>query len=151
MAQGRRVKIDGKVRTIPAERVHRYAAMQERLDTLYPGDDEEHVRASALQAVAVYLLDAPEPAAVEVGRSPAEAQRAAREAIEARNASIVERLQPAGDARRATKRAADAAYASASAVAALAAEDGLTERDAGRIAGIDKLTVRKFRGKRDRA
>lgn len=148
MAQGKRVKIDGKVRTIPAHEVPRFDDMHARLGELYPGD--EHVLGAALQAVALYLLDAPAPATIEVGRSPSDAQRAAREILNARKASAVERLAPVGDARRATQADAQAAYVAAGAVAALAAEDGLSEVEAGRLAGIDKLTVRKFQGKRDR-
>ncbi|OHU71410.1 hypothetical protein BKG86_17310 [Mycobacteroides chelonae] len=149
MAQGKRVWIGGKVHTIPAHEAPRFDEMHARLSELYPGD--EQARSAALQAVARYLLDAPAPATIEVGRSPSDAQRAAREILDARKASAVERLAPVGDARRTAQADAQAAYVAAGAVAALAAEDGLTEREAGKLAGIDKLTVRKFQGKRDRA
>lgn len=147
--QGKRVKVDGKLHTIPAHEVPRFDEMHARLSALYPND--EHALSAALQAVARYLLDAPAPATIEVGRSPVDAQRAAREILDARKASAAERLAPVGDARRATRADAQAAYVAAGAVAALAAEDGLSEAEAGRLAGIDKLIVRKFQGKRDRA
>lgn len=145
----KRVKIAGKSITLPAREAPRFDEMHARLSELYPGD--EHALSVAMHAVVQYLLDAPAPATIEVGRSPSDAQRAAREILSARKASAIERLTPVGDARRATQADAQAAYVAAGAVAALASEDGLSEAEAGRIAGIDKLTVRKFQGKRDRA
>lgn len=149
MTPGKRVKIDGKVHTIPAHEVSRFDEMHARLSELYPRD--EHAVSAGLQAAARYLIAAPAPATIEVGRSSEDAQRAVQEIADARKGSAIERLAPVGDARRATQAAAECAYAAAGAVAALAAEDGVSQAEAGRLAGIDKLTVRKFQGKRDRA
>lgn len=147
MAQGRRVKVDGVMRTIPADRASRYDDAQARLSERYDGEE----LSAALSAVAQYLLDAPAPVTIEVGRTSADAQRAAREVLDKRKASISDLLIPLGDARRETKALAECAYVAAAAVAALCADDGLSEGDAAELAGVDRLIVRKFRGKRDRA
>lgn len=120
MARGKRVRIDGRDRTIPADQVPRYDAMVAALAGLYPGDEHAHELKSAADTATRYLLG-------DEGAT----RRVAADLAEAREQT-------------------EAATAAARALILLAAEDGATEVGLAADLGIDRLTVRKYRGKKDR-
>ncbi|AHY26860.1 LamD-like protein [Mycobacterium phage ZoeJ] len=119
MARGKQVRIDGKVRTIPADKVDQYEAMAARIDALFPGD-RGHERQAALKAAARFLLG-----------------------------DLT--VSGAGDDLDLARRAEQEAAAAARAVAILAIENGASEQGTAREMGVDRLTVRKWNGKVDRA
>lgn len=121
MARGKRVRIDGRDRTIPAVNVPRYDAMIAALIDQYPGDEHSHELTTAVDTATRYLL----------GDAAGETQRVRDELAAARKAQ-------------------EAAIAAARALILLAADDGTTEVALAADLRIDRLTVRKYRGKKDR-
>lgn len=122
VARGKPVRIDGKVRTIPAERVARFEAVEAHLAQQYPHESiDRHAseRAAALRAAALYLI----------GELDADG---------------------AGDQLHEARAAAEEAVAAAKMVATLASEDGASELGLHKALGVDRLTVRKWLGKQDR-
>jgi hypothetical protein len=119
MARGKQVRVDGRMRTIPALNVPRFENTVEVIEAQFPGPQREHERRAAIETAARYLLD--EADAESVGA----AYHEAREAYEA-------------------------ASAAARTFVLLAAEDDASEAGLARALGIDRLTVRKYRGKQDR-
>ncbi|WNM74124.1 helix-turn-helix DNA binding domain protein [Mycobacterium Phage Nergal] len=119
MARGKQVRIDGRVRTIPALNVARFENMCDTIEELYAGEERAHERAAAIKAAALYLCDD----------------------LDATGA---------GDELEAARTAYEAASAAARIVSNLSIEDGASESRMSRELGVDRLTVRKWRGKQDR-
>lgn len=153
VARGRQVRIDGKTRTIPAGRVARFEALAQRLAEQYP--DRTDLARAALTAAAVYLLDTPAiPPVVSVPVSSLADVDAARTELARRDTERTDGILAVVDqvaAELADARAElECATIAARTVAALAAEDGITEVALTQHFGIDRGTLRRWIGKRDR-
>ncbi|QFG08888.1 helix-turn-helix DNA binding domain protein [Mycobacterium phage MalagasyRose] len=146
MPRGLPVRIDGKTRTIPHDQIARYEALSAQVAELYAGDEHAHERDAALRAAALYLVDPPTPVSVPLPRTNGKLTAD----DEARHAAILQRLAPVGDELQAGREAEQAARAAARAVAVLSEADGASELGASRALGVDRLQVRKWRGKQDR-
>ncbi|AXQ53059.1 hypothetical protein SEA_RANDO14_39 [Mycobacterium phage Rando14] len=120
MVRGKRVRLDGRDRTIPGDRVQRYEDTVAALAELYSGPYHAHELKAATESAARYL----------VGDEDA--------------------IRRAGEELAAARQRHEAAAAAARALVRLAAEDGVTEVSLAADLGIDRLTVRKYRGKKDR-
>ncbi|AVO25827.1 hypothetical protein SEA_PAOLA_37 [Mycobacterium phage Paola] len=120
MVRGKRVRLDGRDRTIPGDRVQRYEDTVAAFTELYAGPDHAHELKAAIESAARYL----------VGDEDA--------------------IHRAGEELAAARQKHEAAAAAARALVVLAADDGATEVGLAADLGIDRLTVRKYRGKKDR-
>lgn len=121
MARGRPVRIDGKVRTIPAASVPRFEAIEAQLAELYPGDEHVHERGAALRAAARHLIGDIDPGV------------AGDELDEAR-----------------TEHEAAAAAARMVVMLTNEDRGPGHESALSREVGVDRLTIRKWLGKQDR-
>lgn len=150
MASGRKIRLGAKVRTIPAAKASRFDEIDSTLRELYPGPERDHEYRGAIAAAATYLIDAPEPPTAWAIRSASRGNIASAESVEAWTAELDAILTPHAQHLADARAALDAATAAARALAVLATDDGLTESATAKLLGIDRLTVRKWRGKNDR-
>ncbi|ASR85049.1 hypothetical protein SEA_PHELPSODU_37 [Mycobacterium phage PhelpsODU] len=120
VAKGLPVNLGGRRRTIPAANVERYQATVESIEAEYPGDENAHRRKAAIEAAGRYLSNE-----AELPEVIGEELTIAREQYEA-------------------------ATAAARAVVNLSVDDGASELSLSQRLGINRLTVRKYRGKVDR-
>ncbi|ASR85734.1 hypothetical protein SEA_EDUGATOR_37 [Mycobacterium phage Edugator] len=120
MARGKRVRLDGRDRTIPADRVQRYEDTVAALAERFPGPDHAHELKAAIDAAARYLVG---------------------------DESTIHHI---GEELAAARRRHEEATAAARVFVQLAADDGMPETGLAAGLGIDRLTVRKYRGKNDR-
>ena len=150
MARGRQLRIGTKVRTIPAAKIARFDDIDATLRQLYPGPEHGHEYEAAIAAAATYLIDAPEPPTLWAIRSAARGNTTAAPAVDRWTAQLDAILAPHAQRLADARAELDAATAAARALATLSTEDNLTEAAAGQSLGVDRLTVRKWRGKKDR-
>lgn len=150
MTKGRIARcLGGKTRTIPADKVPQYEAV-EALEFR-----SEHERRAALEAAASYLIDAPPELRgvhAEIIR-PEDAKQALAEStklIEEHAASVLAAVGPAAELLRESRARIDGAIAAARTVAALAVGDGVSEVAVAKALGVDRLTLRRWLGKQDR-
>lgn len=137
VARGKQVRIDGKLRTIPAERVPQYEAFEAAALELF--DDDNDCRA-ALRAAALYLLEVP--------AAPSDDDRSLARVNGIETVPNVEAwTHAAGEfmARFGAERSAAIAAARAIAVVSDAPE-GLIASSL----GVNRSTVRRWRGKDER-
>ncbi|AXQ63212.1 HTH DNA binding protein [Mycobacterium phage Collard] len=120
MVRGKRVRLDGRDRTIPGDRVQRYEDTVAALTELYAGPHHAHELKAAIDSAARYLI----------GDEDA--------------------IRRAGEELAVARQKHEAATAAARTLVVLAASDGATEVGLAADLGIDRLTVRKYRGKKDR-
>ncbi|QFG08426.1 HTH DNA binding protein [Mycobacterium phage Yunkel11] len=120
MARGKTVSVGGVRRTIPAAKVPRYEEMVERIEAEFPGDENAHIRRGAIEAVGRYLCD---------------------------DEGLAEVI---GDELAVAREQYETATSAARMVVRLSAEDGHSENSLAQRMGINRLTVRKYRGKVDR-
>lgn len=150
MASGRKIRIGAKVRTIPASKAGRFDEIDNTLRELYPGPERENEYQAAIAAAATYLIDAPEPPTSWAIRSASRGNTACAESVDTWTAELDAILAPHAQHLTDARAALDAATAAARTLAILATGDGLTEAATAQRLGIDRLTVRKWRGKKDR-
>ena len=150
MARGRKIRIGNTVRTIPAAKENRFDEIDATLRQFYPGPDHSHEYAAAIAAAATYLIDAPEPPTPWVIRSASRGNSVSAEPVDAWTAQLDLILAPHAQRLAGARAELDAALAAARTLATLATGDGLTEDATAQRLGIDRLTVRKWRGKNDR-
>ncbi|ASR87206.1 hypothetical protein SEA_LASTHOPE_38 [Mycobacterium phage LastHope] len=120
MARGKTVSVGGTRRTIPAAHVPRYEEQVERIEAEWPGAENAHIRRAAIEAVGRYLCD---------------------------EADLPETI---GDELAVAKEQYEAATSAARMVVRMAVDDGASELSLAQRMGINRLTVRKYRGKVDR-
>ncbi|AOQ29094.1 hypothetical protein SEA_HEDWIGODU_36 [Mycobacterium phage HedwigODU] len=120
MARGKLVSVGGARRTIPAANVPRYEEQVAAIEAEWPGADEAHIRRAAIEAVGRYLCD---------------------------EADLPETI---GEELAEAKEQYEAATSAARMVVRLAVEDNASELSLAQRMGINRLTVRKYRGKVDR-
>ncbi|QFG09420.1 HTH DNA binding protein [Mycobacterium phage Yuna] len=120
MAKGLAVTVGGRRRTIPALNVPRYQNMLDQVEVDYPGDENAHRRKGAIEAAARFLCD---------------------------EADVAEAV---GDELAVAREEYERATAAARAIVLLSVEEGVSELSLSQRLGINRLTVRKYRGKLDR-
>ncbi|QFP94824.1 hypothetical protein SEA_MARSHAWN_38 [Mycobacterium phage Marshawn] len=120
MPRGLQVTVGGRRRTIPALNVPRYENTVEAIEADMPGDENAHRRHAAIEAAARYLCD---------------------------EADLPEAI---GDELAVAREEYEKATAAARMVVLLSVEDGASELGLSQRLGINRLTVRKYRGKKDR-
>lgn len=153
VARGRQVRIDGKVRTIPADLVPRFEEIERRVAERYPDDPD--LRAAALAAAATYLVDAPPRPAYVTGATFLSETEARRVNFRMRS-SYGELVVGVGTVDQYAEWLRDAraelaqAEAAARVIALLASEDGVPETALTSRYEIDRGTLRRWIGKRDR-
>lgn len=150
MARGRKIRVGTTVRTIPADKTARYDEIDNTLRELYPGPDHTHEYQAAIAAAATYLIDAPEPPSPWAIRSASRGNTACAEEVDTWTAHLDAIFAPHARHLADARAALDAATAAGRTLATLATDDGLTESATAERLGIDRLTVRKWRGKNDR-
>ncbi|QFG14085.1 HTH DNA binding protein [Mycobacterium phage Curiosium] len=122
MARGKTVSVGGARRTIPAAQVPRYEDQVEQIEAEWPGAENAHIRRAAIEAVGRYLCAADDEGLVEA----------------------------VGDELAVAKEQYEAATSAARMVVRMAVEDKASELSLAQRMGINRLTVRKYRGKVDR-
>lgn len=150
MARGRKIRIGTTVRTIPADKADRFDEIDHTLRELYPGSAHAHEYQAAIAAAATYLIDAPEPPPPWAIRSASRGNTATAQSVDTWTAQLDAILAPHAHHLANARAALDAATAAARTLATLVTDDGLTETATAQRLGIDRLTVRKWRGKKDR-
>ncbi len=150
MARGRKIRIGTTVRTVPAAKQTRFDEIDSTLRELYPGPDHAHEYEAAIAAAATYLIDAPEPPTPWAIRSASRGNSASAGPVDTWTDQLDVILGPHAQHLADARAELDAAIAAARTLATLATADGLTEAATAQRLGIDRLTVRKWRGKNDR-
>jgi hypothetical protein len=150
MARGRKIRVGTTVRTIPADKTARFDEIDHTLRELYAGPDRAHEYQAAIDAAATYLIDAPEPPTPWAVRAASRGNAATAETVDTWTAQLDTILAPHAHHLANARAALDAATAAARTLATLVTDDGLTETATAQRLGIDRLTVRKWRGKKDR-
>lgn len=120
MARGKTVSVGGTRRTIPAQHVPRYEEQVEQIEAEWPGVENAHIRRAAIEAVGRYLCGEDD---------------------------LPETI---GDELAEAKEQYEAATSAARMVVRMAVEDHASELSLAQRMGINRLTVRKYRGKVDR-
>ncbi|AYR01102.1 hypothetical protein SEA_LEMOND_37 [Mycobacterium phage LeMond] len=120
MPRGLQVTVGGRRRTIPALNVPRYENTLEAIEADMPGDENAHRRQAAIEAAGRYLCD----------------DEGVAEAV--------------GDELAVAREEYERATAAARMIVLLSVEDGASELSLSQRLGINRLTVRKYRGKKDR-
>ncbi|ASR85238.1 HTH DNA binding protein [Mycobacterium phage SirPhilip] len=120
MPRGLQVNVNGRRRTIPALNVPRYENTVEAIEADMPGPENAHRRLAAIDAAGRYLCD---------------------------EENLPETI---GDELAVAREAYEAATAAARMIVRLSVEDGASELGLSQRLGINRLTVRKYRGKKDR-
>lgn len=151
MTRGKQVRIGNQVRTIPAANAERFEQIDHTLRELYPGPEHTHEYKAAITAAATYLIDAPEPPSPWTLRSASRGNDKSAAIVEKWNTQLDALIAPYAEQLHQARTELDVATAAARTLAALAADDGLTETATAERFDVDRLTLRKWRGKRDRS
>lgn len=120
MARGKPIIVAGTRRTIPAAQVPRYEKQVEHIEAEWSDAHDAHVRRAAIEAAGRYLSGETDLPEA-IGRELAEA-----------------------------KNRYEAATSAARTVVRMAVDDNTSELSLAQRMGINRLTVRKYRGKIDR-
>lgn len=150
MTRGKQVRIGKQVRTIPAANATRYDEIEHRLRQLYPGPEHAHEYQAAITAAATYLIDAPEPPSSWTIRSASRGNDNSAAIVDTWKTQLDAIIAPYAQQLHHARDELDAATAAARTLATLATDDGLTEPATAERFDVDRLTLRKWRGKRDR-
>ncbi|UBV20432.1 hypothetical protein H8Z59_24695 [Mycolicibacterium fortuitum] len=138
------------MRTIPAPQLERFDDIEQTLRDLYPGPEHDHEYQAAIEAAATYLIGAPAPPDAWTMRSASRGNADSAAVVEAWSAQLDTVLGPVAEQFRRARAVAESATAAARTLAILAGDDGLTEVASAQRFGVDRTTLRRWRGKNDR-
>ncbi len=150
MPRGRQVRIGKRMRTIPATQLERFDDIEQTLRDLYPGPEHDHEYQAAIEAAATYLIDAPAPPDAWTMRSASRGNTESAAVVETWSTQLDAVLGPVAEQFRRARAVAESTTAAARTLAILAGDDGLTEVASAQRFGVDRTTLRRWRGKNDR-
>ncbi|MBU8841179.1 hypothetical protein [Mycolicibacterium goodii] len=150
MTRGKQIRIGKQVRTIPSANATRFGEIEHTLRQLYPAPEHANEYQAAITAAATYLIDAPEPPSPWTIRSASRGNDNSATIVDRWKTQLDAIIAPYAQQLHQARAELDAATAAARTLATLATDDGLTEPATAERFDVDRLTLRKWRGKKDR-